>query len=218
MPEGRRWEASAPGCSGWWSRARERRRSAGCCSSPRSGSVSTLATGFRSLVAVGSAPARRTRCSARSPLSRRRAGGSALAAVARPGRHRLGGDRPNGIAVAIETKTRTYDSASSLGCATRRRGCRGAGEGGPATVRLGVMCVVRARGVERVERRRARGFDRPVDACPVALAAAGSTLARAATPLGCRRHEDEFAPGTLRFCDEAVDAQPPLGRQHPRQS
>lgn len=34
---------------------------------------------------------------------------------------------------------------------------------------------------------------------------ADSTLARAATPLGCRRHEDEFAPGTLRFGDEAVD-------------
>ena len=56
-------------------RARERRRWAGCCSSRPSGWASTLATGFRWLVAVVSALARRTRSSARSPPSKRRAGG-----------------------------------------------------------------------------------------------------------------------------------------------
>jgi hypothetical protein len=44
------------------------------CSSPRSGWVSTPGTGSRSLVAVVLAPARRTRCSARWPLLRRRDG------------------------------------------------------------------------------------------------------------------------------------------------
>jgi hypothetical protein len=40
---------------------------------------------------------------------------------------------PTGIAVAIETKTRTYDGRH-LGCGTRRGGCRGAGEDGHETV------------------------------------------------------------------------------------
>ena len=42
---------------------------------------------------------------------------------------------PTGIAVAIETKTRTYEAVISLGCASRRPGCHGAGEGGHATGR-----------------------------------------------------------------------------------
>ena len=58
---------------------------------------------------------------------------------------------PTGIAVAIETKTRTYDSrhlaqvreqAAWLSRCRRRWAPNGA---------LGVMCLVRARGVERVE-------------------------------------------------------------------
>ena len=58
---------------------------------------------------------------------------------------------PSGIAVAIETKTRTYDSrhlarvreqAAWLSRRRRRWARNGA---------LGVMCLVRARGVERVE-------------------------------------------------------------------
>ena len=58
---------------------------------------------------------------------------------------------PTGIAVAIETKTRTYDGRQlarvreqAAWLSRRRR--RWARNGG-----LGVMCVVRARGVERVE-------------------------------------------------------------------
>ena len=58
---------------------------------------------------------------------------------------------PSGIAVAIETKTRTYDGrhlarvreqAAWLSRRRRRWARNGA---------LGVMCLVRARGVERVE-------------------------------------------------------------------
>ncbi len=58
---------------------------------------------------------------------------------------------PIGVAVVIETKTRTYerrhlalvhDQAAWVARRRRRRACRGA---------LGVMCLVRARGVERVE-------------------------------------------------------------------
>ena len=58
---------------------------------------------------------------------------------------------PTGIAIAIETKTRTYDvrhlarvreQAAWLAGRRRRWARRGA---------LGVMCLVRARGVERVE-------------------------------------------------------------------
>jgi hypothetical protein len=58
---------------------------------------------------------------------------------------------PTGVAVVIETKTRTYerrhlalvhDQAAWLARCRRRRARRGA---------LGVMCLVRARGVERVE-------------------------------------------------------------------
>ena len=58
---------------------------------------------------------------------------------------------PTGIAVAIETKTRTYDSRhlarvreQAVWLSQRRR--RWARNGA-----LGVMCTVRARGVERVE-------------------------------------------------------------------
>ena len=59
---------------------------------------------------------------------------------------------PTGIAIAIETKPRTYDArhlarvseqAAWLSRRRRRWACNGA---------LGVMCLVRARGVERVER------------------------------------------------------------------
>jgi Nuclease-related domain len=58
---------------------------------------------------------------------------------------------PTGIAVAIETKTRTYDGrhlarvreqVAWLSRRRRRWACNGA---------LGVVCIVRARGVERVE-------------------------------------------------------------------
>jgi hypothetical protein len=58
---------------------------------------------------------------------------------------------PTGIAVAIETKTRTYDGchlarvreqAAWLSCRRRRWARNGA---------LGIMCLVRVRGVERVE-------------------------------------------------------------------
>jgi hypothetical protein len=58
---------------------------------------------------------------------------------------------PTGIAVAIETKTRTYDQrhlarvreqVAWLSPRRRRWACNGA---------LGVVCIVRARGVERVE-------------------------------------------------------------------
>ena len=130
----------------------ERRRSPGCCSSSRSGSASTLATGSRSPVVAASVLARRTRCSVRS--RRWRAEGWRL-------RHSLPwrgrGDidsvaiSPTGIAVAIETKTRTYDGrhlarvreqAAWLSRRRRRWTRNGA---------LGVMCLVRARGVERVE-------------------------------------------------------------------
>ena len=59
---------------------------------------------------------------------------------------------PTGIAVAIETKTRTYDSrhlarvcAQAAWLSRRRR--RWASNGA-----LGVVCLVRAKGVERVER------------------------------------------------------------------
>jgi hypothetical protein len=59
---------------------------------------------------------------------------------------------PTGIAIAIETKTRTYDSRhlarvreqAAWLSRRRRRWARGGA--------LGVMCLVRARGVERVER------------------------------------------------------------------
>ena len=101
----RRWEASSSGCSGSPSRARERRRSAGCCSSRPSGWVSTRATGSRSLG--------RSRVGARSEDDVQRA----LAPLQAEGwrlRHSLPwqgrGDidsvaiAPTGIAVAIETK------------------------------------------------------------------------------------------------------------------
>jgi hypothetical protein len=59
---------------------------------------------------------------------------------------------PTGIAIAIETKTRTYDSRhlarvreQAAWLSRRRRRWAGGGA-------LGVMCLVRARGVERVER------------------------------------------------------------------
>jgi hypothetical protein len=59
---------------------------------------------------------------------------------------------PTGIAIAIETKTRTYDSRhlarvreqAAWLSRRRRRWARGGA--------LGVMCLVRVRGVERVER------------------------------------------------------------------
>ncbi len=136
-PEARRWEASAPGSSGRWSRARERRRSAGCCSSPRSGWVSTLGTGFRSLVAVESAPAQRTRCSACSPLSRRRGGGFGTRCRGRVGetstRWR---SRPAGWPSRSRRRPGRTMVAISLGCGSRWPGCRGAGEDGHETVPL----------------------------------------------------------------------------------
>jgi hypothetical protein len=58
---------------------------------------------------------------------------------------------PTGVAVAIETKTRTYDGrhlarVREQAAWLSRRGRRWARNGA-----LGVMCLVRARGIERVE-------------------------------------------------------------------
>ena len=94
----RRRGAARAGCRG----ARERRRSPGCCSSPRSGSASTLATGSHSPVVAASVLARRTTCSVRLRRCGRRAGGCGIRC-----RGRVGGDidsvaiSPTGIAVAI---------------------------------------------------------------------------------------------------------------------
>lgn len=58
---------------------------------------------------------------------------------------------PDGVAVVIETKTMTYERRTSPFCTTRRRGSLDAGEGGHAGAPLASTCLVRARGVERVE-------------------------------------------------------------------
>ena len=63
------------------------------CSSSLSGLASTLATGYRSPGAAAWVLARRMRSGACSSIFRRKGGGPALAAVARPGGHRLPGDR-----------------------------------------------------------------------------------------------------------------------------
>ena len=53
---------------------------------------------------------------------------------------------PSGIAIAIETKTRTYDARHlARGCASRRRGCRAAGDGGHAAAPL-ASCASSVRG------------------------------------------------------------------------
>ena len=52
---------------------------------------------------------------------------------------------PTGIAVAIETKTRTYDGRHLARVPSRRRGCHGAGEDGHATVPL-ASCASSVRG------------------------------------------------------------------------
>ena len=73
---------------------------------------------------------------------------------------------PTGIAVAIETKTRTYDGrhldqvreqAAWLSRRRRRWARNGA---------LGVMCLVRAHGGRAHRARRSRRLDRPLDARP----------------------------------------------------
>ena len=153
-------------------RARDREHGSGGArraAAPRapSGSASTLGTGFRSPVAAESAPARRTRCSARSPLSRRRGGGCGTRCRGKAGetstRWR---SRPTGIAVAIETKTRTYDAAPS------RSGARAGGLAVAAPAKMGTQRrpwrhVPRPRAGRRARRaRRSGGLDRPVDACP----------------------------------------------------
>ena len=57
-------------------------------------------------------------------------------AVAGPGRHRLGGDRARpGSRSRSRPRPERTTRAISLACASRRRGCRGAGEGGHATAR-----------------------------------------------------------------------------------
>jgi hypothetical protein len=152
MPAGRRREASPRRCSRWLSGARERRRSPRCCSSARRGSGSPLATGSHSPVVAASALARRTRCNVSSCRCGPRAGGCGIRCGGR-----VGGDidsvaiSPTRIAVAIETKTRTYEGrhlarvreqAAWLSRHRRKWARNGA---------LGVICVVRARGVERVE-------------------------------------------------------------------
>ena len=129
------------------------RRSSPCaCSSSPLGSACARATGFRSLagVAVGA----RSEDAVQRALAPLQAEGWRL-------RHSLPwqgrGDidsvaiAPSGIAVAIETKTRTYDGrhlarvreqAAWLSRRRRRWARNGA---------LAVMCLVRVRGVERVE-------------------------------------------------------------------
>ena len=84
---------------------------------------------------------------------------------------------PTGIAVAIETKTRTYDAhhlarvreqAAWLSRRRRRWARNGA---------LAVMCLVRVRGVERVEHDVACGVHRPVDARPSRRGGSGARRA-----------------------------------------
>ena len=72
--------------------------------------------------------------------------------VAGPGRHRLGGDR------AHRDRRRDRDEDQdvrrvviSLGCASRRRGCRGAGEDGHATA-PSASCASSVRGASSVSR------------------------------------------------------------------
>ena len=73
---------------------------------------------------------------------------------------------PTGIAVAIETKTRTYDRRhlarvrEQVAWLSRRRR-RWARNGA-----LGVLCLVRARGIEMRRGNHPRDLDRSVDACP----------------------------------------------------
>jgi Nuclease-related domain len=52
---------------------------------------------------------------------------------------------PSGIAIAIETRPGRTTGAISLGCASRRRGCHGAGEGGHAAAPL-ASCAWSVRG------------------------------------------------------------------------
>ena len=175
--QGGGWEASSRRCSRSWSRARGRRRSPGCCSSPRSGSVSTLATGSHSPVAAASVLARRTRCSARS----RRSGGglaaAALAAVAGSGRHRLGGDRPD------RDCGRDRDEDQNVRRSPSRSGARAGGVAVTTPAKVGTQrgprrhvprpCAGRRAG----RARRPGGLDRPVDACPSRRCGDGSGAA-----------------------------------------
>ena len=92
----------------------------------------------------------------RSPAGTRAPPGGGLAAsafpaVARPGDIDSVAIAPTGVGIVIETKTRTYDrrhlarlheQAAWLSRRRRRWCCRGA---------LGVLCLVRARGVQRCE-------------------------------------------------------------------
>ena len=112
---------------------------------------SPLAAGCRSPGEVGSAPSRRTRCGVCWLRSKPKAGGFGTPGLAGAGRHRLGGDRPH------RRRGRDRDEDQDVRPApprwvrdqavwlTRRRR-RWARNGA-----LGVMCLVRARGVERVD-------------------------------------------------------------------
>ena len=94
-PERRRWEAPAPRCSGSRSRARERRRSRAAAPHGRRAGAPRSALAF----ARESQSTRRRLGGRGAARARLPPGGgleaSALSAMARPGRHRLCGDRPH---------------------------------------------------------------------------------------------------------------------------
>ena len=114
-------------------------------SSWRSDSASIRATGFHWLVEVGSELAPRMRSSARSRRCRRRAGGCAIRCRGRGGETSTRSrSLRRGLPLRSRRRREPTTPAIWLGCASRRRGCRVAGEGGHATAPL-ASCVSPAR-------------------------------------------------------------------------
>ena len=125
---------SAPRCSALVGRRGSGGARRAAASHRRSGWGSPRATGSRSLAGVESALAPRTPSSARLRRCRRRAGGCGIRCRGRVGetstRWR---SRPTGIAVAIETKTRSYDQPPS------RSGARAGGVAVTAPAKMGTQ-------------------------------------------------------------------------------
>ena len=98
----------------------------------------------RSLEGRGAARARTPRGGGLAP--------SALLDVAWPGRHRLGGNRSHRRRDCDRDENADVRRVViSLGCVSRRRGCHGRRRRWARNGALGIMCLVRVRGVERVE-------------------------------------------------------------------
>ena len=180
-PPRQRWAAPSQPSSGWWPPVRARRRSRDSWSSLPPGWGSPLSVGCRSPGEVGSAPSRRTTCSARWLLSRPRAGGFGT-----PWRGRGAETSTRWRSPPPASRSRSRRRRGRYDVSSSRSGARAGGVAGTTPAKVGTQRrpwrhVPRPCAGRRARRaRRSRGLDRPVDARPSRRGRDGSTRGRSA--------------------------------------